>query len=71
MVKNLPAMQKTWFSLLGEEDPLKKGKAIHSSVLAWRITRRGAWWATVHRGHKESDMSERLNTHVLVGLTTG
>ena len=39
MVKNLPAMQKTWFSLLGQEDPLKKGKAIHSSVLAWRITR--------------------------------
>ena len=39
MVKNLPAMQETWFSLLGQEDPLKKGMATQSSVLAWRIPR--------------------------------
>ena len=37
MLKNLPAMQETWFQSLGWEDPLKKGMAIHSSILAWRI----------------------------------
>ena len=43
LVKNPPAMQKTWVQSLGSEDPLEKGKAIHFSVLAWRIP-----W-TVHR----------------------
>ena len=37
VVKNLPAMQETWVPSLGWEDPLKKGMATHSSVLAWRI----------------------------------
>ena len=37
MVKNLPAMQKTWVQSLGWEDPLEKGMATHSSILAWRI----------------------------------
>ena len=37
MVKNLPAMQETQFPLLGQEDPLEKGVATHSSVLAWRV----------------------------------
>ena len=37
MVKNLPAMQETWVQSLGWEDPLEKGKATHSSILAWRI----------------------------------
>ena len=36
-VKNLPAMLETWVRSLGQEDPLEKGKAIHSSILAWRI----------------------------------
>ena len=36
LVKNLPAMG-TWVQSLGWEDPLEKGKAIHSSILAWRI----------------------------------
>ena len=36
-VKNLPAMQETWVQSLGQEDPLEKGMATHSSVLAWRI----------------------------------
>ena len=39
MVKNLSAMWETWFQSLGWEDPLEKGKAIHSSILAWRIPR--------------------------------
>ena len=37
MVKNLPAMQETWVQSLGQEDPLEKRVAIHSSILAWRI----------------------------------
>ena len=37
MVKDLPAMQETWVQSLGWEDPLEKGKATHSSILAWRI----------------------------------
>ena len=36
-VKNLPAMQETWVRSLGWEDLLEKGKATHSSILAWRI----------------------------------
>ena len=38
MVKNLPAMQETWIQSLGREDPLEKGMATHSSILAWRIS---------------------------------
>ena len=50
LVKNLPAMWKTWIQSLGWEDPLEKGMATHSSNVAWRIPMdRGAWWATVHR----------------------
>ena len=37
LVKNLPVMQETWVRSLGWEDPLEKGKATHSSILAWRI----------------------------------
>ena len=36
-VKNLPAMQETTVQSLGQEDPLEKGMATHSSVLAWEI----------------------------------
>ena len=39
MVKNLPVMQETRVPSLGQEDPLEKGMAIHSSILAWRIPR--------------------------------
>ena len=37
LVKNLPAMWETWVQYLGWEDPLEKGKATRSSILAWRI----------------------------------
>ena len=37
LVKNLPTMWETWVRSLGWEDPLEKGKATHSSTLAWRI----------------------------------
>ena len=49
MVKNLPAMQKTWVQSLGWEDPPNEGMATHSSIPAWIISKdRGAWKATVH-----------------------
>ena len=37
LVKNPPAMWETWVQSLGWEDPLEKGTATHSSILAWRI----------------------------------
>ena len=37
LVKNQPEMWEAWLRSLGWEDPLEKGKATHSSVLAWRI----------------------------------
>ena len=37
LAKNLPAVPETWVRYLGWEDPLKKGKATHSSILVWRI----------------------------------
>ena len=43
MVKNPHAMCETWVPSLGWEDPQEKGKATHSSILAWRIP-----WTTVH-----------------------
>ena len=38
LVKNLPAMQETWVRFLGQQDPLEKEMATHSSILAWRIS---------------------------------
>ena len=43
LIKNPPAMWETWVQSLGLEDPLEKGKATHSSILAWRIQ-----WTTVY-----------------------
>ena len=37
MVKNLLAMQQTWVPSLGQEDPLEKEMATHSSILSWRM----------------------------------
>ena len=49
MVKDPPAMRETQVWSLGWEDPMEKGTATHSSILAWRIPMdRGAWEATVH-----------------------
>ena len=57
-VKNQPALQKTWVAFLGWEDPLEEGMAIHSTILAWRISRdRRAWWGIVH-GVTESKGSQ-------------
>ena len=61
MVKNLPAMQETWVRFLGQEDPLEKGMAIHSSTLAWRI--RIPW--TEEPGRIQSMGSQRDTTERL------
>ena len=53
-VKNLPAMQETQVQSLGWEDPLEKGMASHSSILAWRIPR------TEKPGGLESIGSQRV-----------
>ena len=37
LVKNLPAMQEMWVQFLGQEDPLEREMATHSSILAWEI----------------------------------
>ena len=48
-VKNSPEMQETWIRSLAQEDPLEKGMAIHSSILAWSIPMdKGAWRAIIH-----------------------
>ena len=54
MVKNLSAMQKTWVLSLGQEDPLEKGMATHSSILAWRLPR------TEEPGRLQSMGSQRV-----------
>ena len=56
--KNLPAMRETWVQYLDWDDPLEKGKATRSSVLAWRIP------GTV-LGRKESDTTERLSLTIM------
>ena len=55
LVKNPPAMRETWLWSLGWEDPLEKGKATHSSILAWRISWTTPW------GRKDSDTTEQLS----------
>ena len=63
LVKNSPAMQKALVRFLGWEDPLKKGMATHTSILAWRIPLTEAHLGYSPWGHKESDMTEQLSTH--------
>ena len=48
LVKNLAAMWETWVWSLGREDPLEKGKATHSSILAWRIVQSMGWQRVGH-----------------------
>ena len=64
MVKNLLAMQETWFWSLGCEDPLEKGMAAHSSILASRIPWTQECGGYRAWGCKELDTTEQLtHTH--------
>ena len=60
-VKHLPAMQETWVQSLGQEDPLEKEMATHSSILAWRIPWMRSLVSYSPWGRKESDMTEKLH----------
>ena len=60
MIKNLPAMQETRVQSLDWEDPLEKGMAAHSNILAWRIPRTEEPGGFCPWGHKESDTTECL-----------
>ena len=60
-VRNLPAVwetQETWVQSLGGEDPLDKEVATQSSIVAWRIPWREAWWAA---GHGVTQSQTRLS----------
>ena len=61
VVKNLPAMQETWVQSLGWDDPLEKGMATHSSILAWRFHGQRSLAGYSPWGRKESDMTEWLS----------
>ena len=59
MVKNLPAVRETWVGSLGrEEDPLEKGMAATTSILAWSISWTEEPGGLHSVGLKESDMTE-------------
>ena len=58
MVKNLPAMWETQVLSLGQKDPLKKGVATHSNILAWRIPWTAEPSGLQTMGSKESDTTE-------------
>ena len=60
LVKYPPVMRETWVPSLGWEDSLEKGKATHSSILAWRIP-----W-TVVQGVTELDRTEQLSVSLSV-----
>ena len=62
LVKNPPAMLKTWLQSLGWEDPLEKGKAAHSSILAWRAP----WAEFMARVHRVTECwTQRSDFHLL------
>ena len=54
MVKNPPAMQETYIRSLGREDPLEKGMATHSSILAWEIP----WIEELDRLHSQTQLND-------------
>ena len=59
LVKNLPVMRETWVQSLGWEDPLEKGMAPHSCILAWRIP----WTVYSPWGHKEWTQLRDFHLH--------
>ena len=63
LVKNLLAMQESWVRSLSWEDPLEKGKATHSSILAWRIS-----WTIVH---EVAESQTQISNFHITSLDTG
>ena len=60
VVKNLPTLQKTWVRSLGQEDPLEKRMATHSSILAWRTL------CTEETGRLQSTGSQRVRHDLVI-----
>ena len=60
VVKNLSAKQETWVQFLGQEEPLEKGMATHSSTLAWRIPWTEEPGRLQSMGSYRVDMTEQL-----------
>ena len=65
LVKNLPAIRETWVPSLGWEDPLEKGTAAHSSILAWRIP-----WTVVYGVTKSETRLSDLHFQLSLGHRT-
>ena len=63
MVKNLPTVQETQVRFLGQEYPLEKGMATHSSILAWRIRRTEELVGYRPLRCKELDLTRAANAH--------
>ena len=70
VVKNLPALQETSVRSLGREDPLEKGMASHSSILAWRISWSKKPGRLQHKGAVKSDMTEHIVNSLFI-LSSG
>ena len=60
VVQNPPAMQETWIQSLGQEDPLGKRMATHSSILSWKFYGQGSLVGCSPWGYKELDPTEQL-----------
>ena len=65
LVKNPPAMREIWVQSLGWEDPLEKGAAAHSSMLAWRIPWTEGTGRLLSMGSPRVGRAERLTTQAI------
>ena len=63
VVKNLPAMQKTWVQSLGPENALEKGMATHSNILDWKIL-----WTEKLTGYSQRDLKELDTSKQLIHI---
>ena len=70
VVRNLPAKQETWVQSLGQEDPLEREMATHSSILGWRISWTEEPGGLQSIGWQESDMTEQLHNKKDSGVNT-
>ena len=67
-LKNPPATQETWVQHLGQEDPLEKGTATHSSILAWRIHGQRSLAGCSPWGYMTEHVCMRVEGHGLVAI---
>ena len=71
IVKNLPAMQKTWVQFLSQEDPLEKEMATHFSILAWRIPWTEESGRLQSLGLQSQILLKQLSTHAYTFVVMG